>query len=130
MTKLRHSSFDCNPGCSVEATISLIDGKWKCVVLYHLLDKTVRFNELRRIIPDVTQRMLTNQLRELEADGLIVRKVYAQVPPKVEYSLSPLGKTLEPVLLALRGWGDANIGLFGSKERVEPSSADSAIAAE
>jgi DNA-binding HxlR family transcriptional regulator len=59
--------------------------------------------------------MLTNQLRELETDGLIVRKVYAQVPPKVEYSLSPLGKTLEPVLMALRGWGDANIGLFGQK---------------
>jgi DNA-binding HxlR family transcriptional regulator len=121
MTKPRHSSFDCNPGCSVEATISLIDGKWKCVVLYHLLDKTVRFNELRRIIPAVTQRMLTNQLRELETDGLIVRKVYAEVPPKVEYSLSPLGKTLEPVLMALKGWGDANIGLFGQKVMTSPA---------
>jgi DNA-binding HxlR family transcriptional regulator len=120
VTKPRHSNFDCNPGCSVEATISLIDGKWKCVVLYHLLDKTVRFNELRRIIPDVTQRMLTNQLRELETDGLIVRKVYAEVPPKVEYSLSPLGKTLEPVLVALRGWGDANMGLFGQKAATKP----------
>jgi DNA-binding HxlR family transcriptional regulator len=121
VTKPRHSRFDCNPGCSVEATINLIDGKWKCVVLYHLLDKTVRFNELRRIIPDVTQRMLTNQLRELESDGLIVRKVYAEVPPKVEYSLSPLGKTLEPVLMALRSWGDANIGLFGQKEPTKPA---------
>jgi DNA-binding HxlR family transcriptional regulator len=122
VTKPRHSRFDCNPGCSVEATISLIDGKWKCVVLYHLLGKTVRFNELRRIIPDVTQRMLTNQLRELETDGLIVRKVYAEVPPKVEYSLSPLGKTLEPILLALRGWGDANMALFGQKVATKPAS--------
>lgn len=112
MTKIRHSRLDCNPGCSVEATISLIDGKWKCVILFHLLGGTVRFNEIRRRVPDVTQRMLTNQLRELEADGLIERKVYPQVPPKVEYSLSPLGRSLEPVLLALKIWGDANIDLF------------------
>jgi DNA-binding HxlR family transcriptional regulator len=65
--------------------------------------------------------MLTNQLRELEMDGLILRKVYAQVPPKVEYSLSPLGKTLEPVLMALKGWGDANIGLFGRKVMTSPA---------
>ena len=114
MTKIRHSRLDSNPGCSVEATISLIDGKWKCVILFHLLGGTVRFNEIRRRVPDVTQRMLTNQLRELETDGLIERKVYAQVPPKVEYSLSPLGRSLEPVLLALKIWGDANIDLFAS----------------
>jgi DNA-binding HxlR family transcriptional regulator len=113
MTKIRHSRLDCNPGCSVEATISLIDGKWKCVILFHLLGETLRFNELRRRVPEVTQRMLTNQLRELEADGLIVRKIYPQVPPKVEYSISPLGRSLEPVLLGLKDWGDENIGLFG-----------------
>ena len=113
MTKIRHSRLDCNPGCSVEATISLIDGKWKCVILFHLLGGTLRFNELRRRVPEVTQRMLTNQLRELEADGLIVRKVYPQVPPKVEYSISPLGRSLEPVLLGLKDWGDEHIGLFG-----------------
>ncbi|HWK45347.1 MAG TPA: helix-turn-helix domain-containing protein [Stellaceae bacterium] len=112
MAKARHTRFDCNPGCAVEATISLIDGKWKCVILFHLLDGTVRFNEIRRRVPGVTQRMLTNQLRELEADRLIIRKVYAQVPPKVEYSLSPLGRSLEPVLTALRVWGVANIDLF------------------
>ncbi len=112
MTKPRHSRLDCNPGCAVEAAISLIDGKWKCVILFHLLRGTARFNELRRLVPGVTQRMLTNQLRELEADGLIVRTVYAQVPPKVEYHLSPLGRSLEPVLMALKGWGNANIGLF------------------
>ena len=112
MAKARHTRFDCNPGCAVEAAISLIDGKWKCVVLFHLLRGTARFNELRRLVPGVTQRMLTNQLRELEADGLIVRKIYAQVPPKVEYSLSPLGRSMEPVLLALKAWGSANMALF------------------
>jgi DNA-binding HxlR family transcriptional regulator len=118
MPKIRHSRLDCTPGCSVEATISLIDGKWKCIILFHLLGGTIRFNEIRRRVPDVTQRMLTNQLRELEADGLIMRKVYPQVPPKVEYSLSPLGRSLEPVLLALRVWGDANMGLFAQPNSI------------
>jgi DNA-binding HxlR family transcriptional regulator len=113
MAKARHSRFDCNPGCSVEAAISLIDGKWKCVVLFHLLRGTMRFNEIQRQIGGVTQRTLTNQLRELEDDGLIERKVYAQVPPKVEYTISPLGRSLEPILIALKGWGDHNIGRFG-----------------
>ncbi|RMC31567.1 winged helix-turn-helix transcriptional regulator [Paracoccus alkanivorans] len=113
MAKPRHSRFDCAPGCSVEAAISLIDGKWKCVILFHLLEGTMRFNELRRRVPAVTQRTLTNQLRELEMDGLIVRKVYAEVPPKVEYSLSELGHSMVPVLNALKEWGDLNIGRFG-----------------
>lgn len=116
MAKVRHSRFDCSPGCSVEAAIGLIDGKWKSVILFHLLGGTLRFNEIRRQIPGVTQRMLTNQLRELEQDGLVDRKVYAQVPPKVEYSLSPLGRSMEPVLLALKTWGDANIGLYGKPD--------------
>ena len=113
MGKVRHSRFDCNPGCSVEASISLIDGKWKCVILFHLLGGTMRFNKIRRQVSGVTQRTLTNQLRELEEDGLIERKVYAQVPPKVEYSISPLGRSLEPILGALKTWGDDNIGRFG-----------------
>ena len=113
MPRMRHRRLDCSPGCVVEATLSLIDGKWKGVVLYHLLDGTLRFNELRRRLPNVTQRMLTNQLRELEADGLIARKVYAQVPPKVEYSLTPLGRSMEGILLALKAWGDANLDRFG-----------------
>ena len=113
MPQARHTRLDCSPGCSVEAAISLIDGKWKCVILFQLLrGDTLRFNEIRRRVPGVTQRMMTNQLRELEADGLILRKVYAEVPPKVEYSLSPLGRSMEPVLSALKGWGDANIELF------------------
>lgn len=110
--KPRHSSFECAPGCAVEAAISLIDGKWKCVILFHLLEGTCRFNALRRHIPGATQRTLTNQLRELEMDGLITRKVYAEVPPKVEYSISELGRTLSPVLGALKQWGDANLGRF------------------
>jgi DNA-binding HxlR family transcriptional regulator len=112
MAKDCFGRFDSNHGCLIEATVSLIDGKWKCVVLFHLLNDTRRFSEIRRLIPDVTQRMLTSQLRELEADGFIERKVYAQVPPKVEYSLTPLGKSLEPVLCALRQWGDRNTAVL------------------
>ncbi|MGO4571987.1 winged helix-turn-helix transcriptional regulator [Microvirga sp. 2TAF3] len=95
--------------CSVEGVLNLIDGKWKIVILYKLLKGTLRFNEIRRQIPAVTQRMLTNQLRELEADGLVTRTVYAQVPPRVEYSLSERGMSLEPVLMALKAWGDAHL---------------------
>ncbi|MCB8819065.1 winged helix-turn-helix transcriptional regulator [Microvirga rosea] len=103
-----HKDAPCMP-CSVEATLNLIDGKWKIVILYKLLKGTLRFNEIRRLLPGVTQRMLTNQLRELEADGLITRTVYAQVPPRVEYNLSELGRSLEPILMAMKAWGDANL---------------------
>jgi DNA-binding HxlR family transcriptional regulator len=102
-------------GCAVERTMSLIDGKWKIIVLYKLLRGTLRFNELRRLIPSITQRMLTHQLRELEADGLIVRTVYAQVPPRVEYMLSARGRSLEPVLMAMKEWGDANLSQTEAK---------------
>ncbi len=113
MAKAKHSRLDCTPGCSVEAAIGLIEGKWKAIVLWHLLSETLRFNQLRRHAENCTPRMLTNQLRELEADGLITRKVYAQVPPKVEYALSDLGRSMEPILRALKAWGDENIGLYG-----------------
>ncbi|MBD8876017.1 winged helix-turn-helix transcriptional regulator [Roseibium polysiphoniae] len=112
MARARHTSFECSPGCAVEATLSLIDGKWKGVVLYHLLDSTLRFNEIRKKLPSVTQRMLTNQLRSLETDGLIERKVYPVIPPKVEYSLTERGRSLEPVIMALKHWGDANKELW------------------
>lgn len=111
MPRVRHASLDCSPGCAVEGTLNLIDGKWKGVVLYHLFEGTLRFNEIRRRLPKVTQRMLTNQLRALESDGLIIRKVYPVVPPKVEYSLSDRGRSLEPVISALKAWGDANVDL-------------------
>jgi DNA-binding HxlR family transcriptional regulator len=126
MAKARFSRFDCSPGCAVEAAIGLIDGKWKSVVLFHLLEKTMRFNEIRRQLPNVTPRMLTNQLRELEDDGLVERKVYAQVPPKVEYSLSPLGRSMEPILLALKAWGDANLDRFGRPVDTAPRAVDAA----
>lgn len=109
MARIRHSSLDCAPGCPVEGTLQLIGGKWKGVVLFHLLGGTMRFNALRRQLPNCTQRMLTNQLRELEAGGLVHREIYPEVPPKVEYSLTPRGRTLEPVIMALKMWGEANL---------------------
>lgn len=110
MGRISHQTFTCAAGCTVEATLSLIGGKWKGVILYRLLQEDVlRFNQLRRYLPRITQRMLTHQLRELEADGLVVRTVYAQVPPKVEYRLSPYGQTLAPVMHALKAWGDAHV---------------------
>ncbi|GLQ29598.1 winged helix-turn-helix transcriptional regulator [Litoribrevibacter albus] len=114
---MKHSDYDCNLGCPVEATLNTIGGKWKGVILYHLLAKTHRFNELRRLMPDVTQRMLTKQLRELEADNLIIRTVYPEIPPKVEYSMSAYGETLVPVIHALREWGIRHLEGLESKER-------------
>lgn len=105
MRPSRHLRYDCDFGCPVEACLEVIGGKWKGVILFHLLGGTKRFGQLSRLMPAVTQRMLTRQLRELEADGIVVRAAYPEVPPRVEYSLSPFGKTLAPVLQVLRGWG-------------------------
>ncbi len=96
---------DCHYGCPIEATLDVIGGKWKGLILYHLLDGKKRFNELRRLMPSITQRMLTLQLRQLEQDQLINRKVYPEVPPKVEYTLTKRGKSLETVLHLMRDWG-------------------------
>jgi DNA-binding HxlR family transcriptional regulator len=106
MRKQRHPGYT---HCPVEAALDLIGGKWKSIILFRVLEETRRFNELRRLMPGLTQRMLTNQLRELERDGLISRKVYAEVPPKVEYSMTEFGKTLEPVLLSLKQWAEVQM---------------------
>lgn len=98
--------YDCHSVCSVELALELIGGKWKGVVLYHLLGGKKRFNELRRLVPSVTQRMLTKQLRELEDHQLLKRTVYPVIPPKVEYELTSLGLSLAPVLKKLREWGE------------------------
>jgi DNA-binding HxlR family transcriptional regulator len=102
---MKRKNFARRPGCAVEVTLDLIDGKWKGVILYHLQGGSQRFGELRRLMPSITQRMLTKQLRALEDDRLIVRKVYAEVPPRVEYSLSEVGESLRPVIEVLRVWG-------------------------
>ncbi|MBC7941405.1 MAG: helix-turn-helix transcriptional regulator [Chitinophagaceae bacterium] len=110
-----HSKYDCTDGCPVEATLDLIGGKWKGVVLFNLLKGTRRFNELRRLLPDCSQRMLTRQLRELEAVGLLSRKVFAEVPPRVEYALTDFGRTLAPVLGVLCSWGEGYLALRQQK---------------
>lgn len=91
--------------CPVTFTADVIGGKWKTLLIFHLMSGTRRFNELRRMIPEITQRMLTLQLRELESWGLVNRHVYQEVPPKVEYSLTEVGSTLIPLVSAMREWG-------------------------
>lgn len=114
---MRNRAYNCRYGCSVEATLDVIGGRWKGVILFHLLDGTKRFNQLQRLLQGCTQRMLTLQLRELERDGVVQRKVYAEVPPKVEYSLTEFGRSLEPILLLMREWGDRYIDQL--KEQIE-----------
>lgn len=93
--------------CSFDITMDLMGGKWKPVIVWHLGTKgTKRFSELKKLLPNITQKMLTQQLRELETDGLVERKVYPQVPPKVEYSLTNLGESLMPILRMMCAWGD------------------------
>ena len=92
--------------CSVRAALSVIGGKWKPVIARYLTLGTKRFGELRKLMPDATQKMLTQQLREMERDGIDARKVYQQIPPRVEYSLTAYGQTLRPVLEALCKWGE------------------------
>ncbi|SEG38867.1 transcriptional regulator, HxlR family [Saccharopolyspora kobensis] len=91
--------------CTVEAAMEVVGGKWKMAILNYLTEGPRRFGELKRALPSITQRMLTRQLRELEADGIVLRTVYAQVPPKVEYSLTAIGKSLEDILKRLEEWG-------------------------
>lgn len=89
----------------MELTLALIGGKWKALILWQIKDKTLRFSELRKTLPKITQKMLTQQLRELEGSGLVTRTVYTQIPPKVEYSLTKAGRSLLPILSTLCEWG-------------------------
>lgn len=96
-------------GCPVSATLKVIGGKWKPLILYFISVDVNRFGQLQRMIPDCSKRMMTTQLRELEADDLINRKVYAEVPPKVEYTLTERGESLRPLFSELSKWGIENI---------------------
>ena len=94
------------PWCPVAATVDVIGGRWKPTILFHLKDGPRRFNELRRLLPHITQRMLTLQLRALEADGIVARTVHAHVPPHVDYAFTERGLTLGPLLEAMEHWGN------------------------
>ena len=103
--------------CPTETVLGLIGGKWKGMILWCLCRKTMRFNALQRMIPSISQRMLTKQLRELEDHGIIERTVYAQVPPKVEYSLSAHGEALKPILDQLEDWARDYLIKRGNEEK-------------
>jgi Predicted transcriptional regulators len=90
--------------CALALMLHKLGGKWKCIILWHVMDRPLRFTEIRARIPGITQKMLTQQLRDLETDGFLTRKIFAQVPPKVEYSATPLTFTLRPTLIAMHEW--------------------------
>lgn len=131
MSNIPHQRFDCAEGCSVEAALLVIGGKWKGTILYRLfVDEVLRFNEIRRMLPAVSQRMLTTQLRALESDGIIARTAYPEVPPRVEYRLTDYGRTLRDAVMALKVWGDAHkqrnrlgagLGLALSGQKIQAS---------
>lgn len=130
MRQRRYKSYDLGTGCAVEACLEVIGGKWKGVILHHLMTYGVlRFNEIQRLKPDLSPRILTAQLRELEEDGVIIRKVYPVVPPKVEYSLSPAGETLNPLIKAMQDWGDAHLVRTNAPVKKPMNGAEAPIAA-
>lgn len=98
--------MDCDKeGCAVQTTLRVIGGKWKLPLLWYLREETMRYSELQRTIPGITPKMLAEQLRELERDGIVLRTVHPVVPPKVEYSLTAYGRTLDPILATMDAWG-------------------------
>lgn len=105
-TQRRSSHKPGRTGCAVEATLSVIGGVWKPVLVFHLLHGKLRFNALCRITPAATPRMISLHLRELEADGIVVRTAFPEIPPRVEYDLTDLGRSLEPILIGMRDWGE------------------------
>ena len=101
--------------CPVEATLGLVGGKYKALILWKLMSGAMRFSELRRAVPGATPKMLTQQLRELEHDGLVHREIFPVVPPRVEYSLTPFGQTIRPVLQSMYAWGTGYLEHRGLK---------------
>ena len=97
--------YNWKTGCDVEATLSVVGGRWKPILVCHLLDGRKRFGEIRRLTPNATERMITLQLRELEADGVISRHVFPEVPPRVEYEITEFGRSLEAILTLMQEWG-------------------------
>lgn len=110
---MKEKKLHLNVNCPVAATLELIGGKYKALLLWHLSGKVLRFGELSRLVPEATPKMLTQQLRELESDGLIKRKVYPVVPPKVEYALTEEGESLFPILQAMYAWGSKLLAAQG-----------------
>ncbi|MNM78175.1 HTH-type transcriptional activator HxlR [compost metagenome] len=102
--------------CSMELTLDIIGGKWKPIIIWHLGKETMRFNELKRKLPNITHKMLSQQLKALEENNLIVRKVYAEIPPKVEYSLTDQGKSLLPLLITLCEWATDHVASIQVEE--------------
>lgn len=106
------------PPLPVERALKVISGRWKAVVLYHLLAGTRRLSDISRLLPQISQKVLVRQLREMEEHGLIQRTVHAQVPPRVDYALTPLGQTLEPILAALCAWGQRHAAELNEQGRI------------
>mgnify|MGYP000866553299 CR=1 FL=1 len=111
MRKQRHAPADATLPCPIELALDVMGGKWKAVILYRLSGRVVRFTALKRELCRITQRTLTQQLREMEADGLVLRKIYAEVPPRVEYALTRRDESLLPALDALRSWSEAELSV-------------------
>jgi DNA-binding HxlR family transcriptional regulator len=103
------------PACPVAATVNLIGNKWKPLILRDLLTGTKRYGELRKTVAGISQKVLTDNLRSMEEDGIVARKIYAEVPPRVEYSLSELGETLRPIIEVMRKWGESYKARFAKK---------------
>lgn len=101
----------------VQTTLNVLGGKWKVLILWHLKDETRRFSELKRLMPEISEKMLIQQLRELERDEIVHRNVYPDVPPKVEYSFTDYGRSLEPVLQSLCNWGEAHLNRMNEQSQ-------------
>lgn len=104
--------------CPVELTLDLIGGKWKGIIIWYLKDKTLRYNELKKQITTISEKVLIRELKSLKSNGIVHRKAYPVVPPKVEYSLTPYGKTLIPIFDLISNWGETHVAQFGTIEEV------------